>query len=329
MHSDGKGDRSSRSSATLTVHASCDRKAARESTARGGDDSPRPSPAVTIVALLRDRLVQARARHAIGPEGRLLLCRVREDLLIQASHAQASLILTDLWDSVGQPVSPVVRQLSARYPTVPIIAYCTLTPESSREVLEVSRAGVMRLIFAGFDDVENAVRSAVLLARAAHVCGLLERELDGTLSERMRSVLRRCLEHPGEVLTVRQLAEYFGTSRRTLLNHATREALPAPGCLIAWCRLLMAARLLEDPGRSVEQIALSLDFPTATALRNMLRRYTGLRPGEIRARGGLPCVLNQFKQALALRRGLEPHVQGAGRSGLPTRKRHQVARAER
>jgi transcriptional regulator GlxA family with amidase domain len=57
--------------------------------------------------------------------------------------------------------------------------------------------------------------------------------------------------------------------------------------------------MLEDPARSVEQIALLLDFSSAASLRNMLKRYTGLSPREVRENGGLRCVLHAFRQTLS------------------------------
>ena len=61
----------------------------------------------------------------------------------------------------------------------------------------------------------------------------------------------------------------------------------------------MAARLLEDPGRTIEQVALKLDFASGTALRNMFKRYTGLRTTEVRENGGVRCLLHAFKRELA------------------------------
>ena len=69
--------------------------------------------------------------------------------------------------------------------------------------------------------------------------------------------------------------------------------------MIAWCRLITAARLLEDPGRTVEQVALLLDFPSGASLRNMLKRYTGLAPGEVRENGGMRCVIHAFLRSIA------------------------------
>jgi hypothetical protein len=45
-----------------------------------------------------------------------------------------------------------------------------------------------------------------------------------------------------------------------------------------------------------------VEFASATALRNMLRRYTGLRPQQVRERGGLRCVVEAFRRSLAEKR---------------------------
>lgn len=68
--------------------------------------------------------------------------------------------------------------------------------------------------------------------------------------------------------------------------------------MLGWCRLLAAAVLLEDRGRPVDHIALELDFPSGAAFRNMLKRYTGLSPAELRARGTLTEMSRQFRKAV-------------------------------
>ena len=72
--------------------------------------------------------------------------------------------------------------------------------------------------------------------------------------------------------------------------------------MICWLRLLLVAHELEQPGYPVERIAVDFDFPSSTALRNMLKRYTGLRPAELRQNGGLRCALHLFRQVLARER---------------------------
>jgi transcriptional regulator GlxA family with amidase domain len=97
---------------------------------------------------------------------------------------------------------------------------------------------------------------------------------------------------------VRGAADALGLDRRTLVRRLERAGLPPPRRIAGWCRVIVAARLLDDPIYTLEQAALRLDFPSGTALRNMLIRYTGLAPREIRENGGVRCVLHLFKREL-------------------------------
>jgi len=76
--------------------------------------------------------------------------------------------------------------------------------------------------------------------------------------------------------------------------------VPAPSILITWCRLIIAAHLLEMRGDSVERVALALDYPSATALRNTLRRYCGCRPADLRS-GGMESLVAAFTAVLTRR----------------------------
>ena len=107
-----------------------------------------------------------------------------------------------------------------------------------------------------------------------------------------------CLARARRPLTVGDLADGVAVHRRTLGNWTRCAGLPAPAALISWCRLLTAAYLLRDRGRSVEEVALALDFGSGTALRSMLRRYTGLRTGEVRTQGGHLCVARLLRLRL-------------------------------
>jgi len=90
--------------------------------------------------------------------------------------------------------------------------------------------------------------------------------------------------------------------RKTLAARLARAGMPTPLALIGWCRLLAAARAMEEGGRTLEQVALRLEFPGAAALRNMLARYTGLSPREVRRRGGVQSVIAAFRRTLTARR---------------------------
>lgn len=43
---------------------------------------------------------------------------------------------------------------------------------------------------------------------------------------------------------------------------------------------------------------MDLEFPSDTALRNTMKRYTGQRASDVRRRGGLSYVLGEFADRL-------------------------------
>jgi AraC-like DNA-binding protein len=98
--------------------------------------------------------------------------------------------------------------------------------------------------------------------------------------------------------SVEAVARTLGVTRKTLVNRLARAGMPGPSAMLAWCRLLLAAVALEDEGRSVKSIALTLDFASAGAHRSMMKRYTGQQPNEIRASGGLAVVVAAFRRCV-------------------------------
>jgi AraC-like DNA-binding protein len=229
--------------------------------------------------------------------------RESRDELVQAIRdgPPVAAIVTDLWDSHGHPAAPAVKMARRIFPSVPIIVCCRLVPGAASEILALARAGINALALRGFDDVGAALSS--LIANAATDC-----DASGILSA-IRPFLRAhevpiveyCVLHARSKLTVTDVARALSLSRRTLSHRLETGRLHSAHSLIVWCRLLIAARLLQDSGRTVESIALSLQFGSAAAFRNMLRRRVGLSPVQLREQGGQPYLLKAFTRVLASR----------------------------
>jgi AraC-like DNA-binding protein len=251
-----------------------------------------------VGVLVRDPVGRARIQDALRGFAQVRLCDREDELLSIVADGSAAVVVIDPRDRSGNPTIPFIRKIREEYPNVPMVAYCALTPYTSSDVLALARAGVNDLILRGIDDERVTLRSA--LASAQDHC-VAKRALDVLAPSVPASVhpfLSYCLEHAGGTLTVGDVAKALGVHRKTLVDRLSAAGLPNPSAMIAWCRLLGAASLLEDPGRPVEQVAMLLDFPSGAALRNMLKRYTGLRPGEIRENGGMNCVLYIMKRSL-------------------------------
>jgi AraC-like DNA-binding protein len=208
-------------------------------------------------------------------------------------------VFLDHRDYDGSPVLPTVRRLREEYPSVPVVMYLSMSAVASGAVMEYARAGVSQLVFHGLDDLKSALRSAVDAAIDQVSAAALGADFEAIVPPSVMPFLRYCLEHARRDITVEEVAIAMGVHRKTLVDRLKAARLPSPRAMIGWCRLLMAARLLDDPGRTVEQVALKLDFPSGAALRNQFKRYTGLRTTEVRQNGGVRCLVHALKRELA------------------------------
>jgi AraC-like DNA-binding protein len=187
-----------------------------------------------------------------------------------------------------------VRCVRRDYPSVPVILYCSVTADAMRLILRLARAGIDEVILEGYDDYRQSLQRLVLSAYRSHYVSRSLGALTTHLPAGTRAILARSLEGADSRLTVRELAQDIGVSRKTLLNRLAASGLPGPASLISRCRLLFACELLEDPARSVEQVALLLGFGSGVALRNMFRRYVGLAPSEVRRRDAFESVARRL-----------------------------------
>ncbi len=259
-----------------------------------------------VLALVRDRGAAARVADALRPgvpgappqAGAAVRCVTRVHDFVQALAARAwALVVVEAFDVDGVATEEAVRTLRARYPELPVLGHATARAGLSGEVLALARAGVHELVVAGIDDVGTALRAALARAsRRSSADRILAAVLDA-LPPAAVPLVRYCLEHGATAPTVPEVARALGVSRQTLAARLRGAGLPAPRVVAAWCRLLLAADLLAA-GRSVDQVALTLDFPSANGFRNVLRRHTGLGPAALR-RVGAAGLLGAFRAALA------------------------------
>jgi AraC-like DNA-binding protein len=254
-----------------------------------------------VMALLADDETRRRLQSALGGQMTALGCRTASDVERTVSTQHPDCVLVTPWDESGRPSAMIVRRLRSRFPWLPIAVYCHLEVRSVHEVAVLAQAGADTVIVHGHDDPGRRLRERLALAWSLRAAEEVIAALGRWETPETAPILGYCLRHATEPLTVRAVAEALSIDRKTLGNRLTAAGLPAPRILIPWCRLLCVARWLEQRDRSVEQAALRFHFGSGSALRNMFRRYTGLRASDVRARGGMACVLAALTRELTER----------------------------
>ena len=248
---------------------------------------------LALVARWQDR---ARIRDALAGVAEPQFVTTNADMLraLRAGQDGIRTVLLEAHDSSGRPTAGLVRQITILFPTIPVVGYCSQRPEESQDILALSSAGVHELVFKQQDDHAVLLRSILDSAQQACVADLVLHHLEGRLPVRVRPLVEYCLTNPEQAHSVDQVARALGVNRKTLVNHCRAEHFPAPGAVVAWCLILLTAGMLAARGVTVERVAMQLNFPSATALRNMLKRYTGRRPGELRTSEALAELCSRF-----------------------------------
>jgi AraC-like DNA-binding protein len=211
-------------------------------------------------------------------------------------------IITEVRDADGRAVHEVVGGLHAGGAGTPLVGYCRAGAEDSNDIRSLVLAGAHRLVFHGTDDSGIALRNILDAAQQASVGERAAKELMRAVPEKLKTFVSHVTRYPA-TQRVTQVAEALGYHRKTLVNHCTQAEFLSPHELLCWCRLAVAGELMASTCRTIESIALQLEFPSDTSLRNMMKRYTGLKASEVRERGGARCVVAAVRHALPRREG--------------------------
>jgi len=207
----------------------------------------------------------------------------------------------------GEARAQELERLRLLFPSLPLILYTALTPQLAAVLLALGKHGIRHVIFVRYDDHPERLRE--VLEREAS--GAASRRLLDQLADRLsplptelRWVLEEALRTPEEVQTVGRLAARARVDRRTCERWFTRVGLPTPRHFLAAARVLYAHRLLQDPGFTIEDVAVRLGYAQVKTLQQHARTYLGLTAGEMRLSlspdEALDLVVRRFRQPAAV-----------------------------
>ncbi|MDQ6832864.1 MAG: helix-turn-helix domain-containing protein, partial [Chloroflexota bacterium] len=270
-----------------------------------------------LVALVRGGDARMRIRDALHGRAQVVFIDRVAEVRASLSGLRTELlgVILEMTDREGCSTVPTIQMLRRELPTLPIIAYCRLGTGANGEVRDAALAGAHELLFHGVDDIGVSLRAVLQAAVYSSVAETVYAALAAVVPAAVHPVVRFVCKNAGSVTQVSTVASALGFHRRTLVNLCARHELPTPQILIAWCRLAIIAEALSRSTKTVEALAMDMDFPSDTALRNMIKRYTGQTATELRAGGGLPRILALFELRRKSHRS-KPEATRPGRSRL-------------
>jgi AraC-like DNA-binding protein len=184
-----------------------------------------------------------------------------------------------------------VRALIAAHPSVPVIAYTTLTPQAMRAIVTLAQGGLEHVVLHRFDDEPR--RFLGLLERLpGHALGeeLLRRlaaRAGRSMADLPHAVWRaveRLVRTPNRFLGADDLAAAAGVTKRTLYRQFEAAGFASPRTMVLGARLLRAYAYLRDPGSQIDGVAAKLGYSAPRILSRQIQEVTGLSPSELRGR---------------------------------------------
>jgi AraC-like DNA-binding protein len=249
-----------------------------------------------VAALVLGRLERARLQDAV--RGRAILEHVDTvaalEHLVARSVPRVSAVITEPFDIRRTPVAPTIARLRAEYPGVALIGFCQPAHKFSSEIVALVHAGVHELVFRGVDDSSAAFRQTLARASQTSAARQVLDALEEHLVPDALVIVETCLQYASPDFSSRALAQVLGVNVKTLVKQCRSNGLPSPGALLNWVRLMVVSYLLEAEGRALEHVAAAFGLDSASPLRNLMKRYTGLRSLEVRTGGGLKVVIEKF-----------------------------------
>ena len=146
--------------------------------------------------------------------------------------------------------------------------------------MPLARAGARGVIIAGVDDDPTTLRRLLEHTTLGQAVATATAAALDVVKPRYAPLIVRCLEQIDDRLSADAFARALSVSRRTLTAWANSAGVRGIRALTSRCRVLVAIEMLRDQRRSVEEVALELQFSSSAHLHNTMRRYTGLRPRE-------------------------------------------------
>jgi AraC-like DNA-binding protein len=216
---------------------------------------------------------------------------------VKQARLPIAAIIVEVRDADGRAVHEIVHDLHAGGTGTPLVAYCRPGAEHSSDIRALVLAGAHQLLFHGIDDAGIALRFILDAAQQASVGERVAEQLMRVVPPKLAAFVSHVTRYPA-TQRVSDVAESLGYHRKTLVNHCAQVEFLSPHELLCWCRLAVAGELMASSHRTIESISHQLDFPSDTSLRNMMKRYTGLKASEVRERGGARCVVAALRRAL-------------------------------
>lgn len=198
----------------------------------------------------------------------------------------------------GEGASPELHAFLEELPWFAVVAVLAPSPGTADEVRTLREWGVAEVVLRGAEDTPEGITRAVRFAQGAVLRGVMLEVLPSYVTGHTRRLLFAAAEAIAAGGHSPDLAAVLRVTETTVIRRCERLHLPPPRRLLAWVRVLLAARLLDQPGRTTRSVAYTCGYATEAGLRRVLQGFLAVSVTELRRRGALKTAGGAFLREL-------------------------------
>jgi AraC-like DNA-binding protein len=208
------------------------------------------------------------------------------------SAPSTAVCVADAMVSVGfhSGLAEGIREVAREFPLVAVVACLPLVGQSSDVLAALHSWGIAELLDLHRERTAAAVARRLAACESVWAERLFRRALPRTLSARGRALLETVAHVAASGGHVAELASELGIKSRSVSRWCEAAGVPEARRMFTWIRLLLAAEVLDKPGRTFENVARVTGFASAASLKSTTKVFTGLTPTELRERGAFEIV---------------------------------------
>jgi len=199
-------------------------------------------------------------------------------------HRRCDIVVADPQASHEDGIA-AVEDLRRHLPSLPIVLYTQLAPTSVHAVVRLAKVGIEHVVLNRFDDEPGRFLSLLEGIPVHALSDRMLQELTESLS-RLPAALVRSIDQlfrsPARFKNAQDVATAADMTLRTLYRSLEAAGIFSAWTLVVSARLLRAYALLQDPGRSIKDVAANAGYHSPWQLSQQFRALTGQTTNQVR-----------------------------------------------
>jgi AraC-like DNA-binding protein len=177
-----------------------------------------------------------------------------------------------------------ILELLEEFPSVPVVLYTQLSPETLLAMIGLAKAGVRNVVLYRYDDDPKRFMELLESQPGAAMAQMLILRIEKPLA-RMGPSLKRMVERvfgsPSHYETIPDMATTALVSTRSVYRKFHEVGFASPRKFLVAARLLRAYAYMQEPGTTLEGAGHKLGYEP-NSFRRHVRLFFGRTPQQIR-----------------------------------------------